>query len=169
MYADWGIDYLKYDKCQGNLSGFAAMRDALRATSRPIFYSINPGDGSGCPPDTCSINLPTIANMWRIGFDIGPNWSSVTRLIDEDAKLFSFAGPGHWNDADMLEVGNGGMTPTEYRSHFSLWAMMASPLMAGNDVAHQRGNRVDDPVADLVVHSARRCPCGANQPVDDLV
>ncbi len=132
-FASWGIDYLKYDKCQGNLSGFAVMRDALRATNRPIFYSINPGDGTGCPPNTCSINLPTIANMWRIGFDIGPNWSSVTSLIDQDAKLYSFAGPGHWNDPDMMEVGNG-LTDIEGRAHFSMWAMLAAPLIAGNDL-----------------------------------
>src|SRR5450432_916247 len=95
-FASWGIDYLKYDKCQGPLSGFAPMGNALRATGRAIFYGINPGDGTGCPPNSCSIKLPMIANMWRIGFDIAGNWSSVTGLIDQDANLFSFAGPGHW-------------------------------------------------------------------------
>ena len=60
----------------------------------------------------------------------------VSDIVDLNEPLWPYAGPGHWNDADMLEVGNGGMTPTEYRAHFSLWAMMASPLMAGNDVAH---------------------------------
>jgi alpha-galactosidase len=132
-FAAWGIDYLKYDKCQGQLNAFAVMRDALRATGRPIFYSINPGDGNGCPPDTCSIKLPTMANMWRIGFDIGANWSSVTRLIDQNAKLYSYAGPGHWNDPDMLEVGNG-LNDNEGRAHFSMWAIMAAPLIAGNDL-----------------------------------
>jgi alpha-galactosidase len=132
-FASWGIDYLKYDKCQGPISAFATMRDAVRATGREIFYSINPGDGSGCPPDTCSINLPTIANMWRIGFDIGPNWAAVTRLIDENANLSSYAGPGHWNDPDMMEVGNG-LNDTEGRAHFSMWAIMAAPLIAGNDL-----------------------------------
>jgi alpha-galactosidase len=132
-FASWGIDYLKYDKCQGPLSGFATMRDALRASGRPIFYSINPGDGTGCPPNSCSITLPTIANMWRIGFDIAGNWSSVTGLIDQDANLFSFAGPGHWNDPDMMEVGNG-LSDTEGRAHFSMWAILAAPLIAGNDL-----------------------------------
>ena len=132
-FASWGIDYLKYDKCQGQLGAFSVMRDALRATGRPIFYSINPGDGTGCAPNTCSIDLPTIANMWRIGFDIGPNWSSVVRLIDENAELYSFVGPGHWNDPDMMEVGNG-LNDTEGRAHFSMWAVMAAPLIAGNDL-----------------------------------
>jgi alpha-galactosidase len=132
-FASWGIDYLKYDKCQGPITAFTTMRDALRATGRPIFYSINPGDGSGCPPNSCSINLPTIANMWRIGFDISGNWASMTGLIDQDANLYSYAGPGHWNDPDMMEVGNG-LTDTEGRSHFSMWAMLAAPLIAGNDL-----------------------------------
>jgi alpha-galactosidase len=111
------------------------MRDALRASGRPIFYSINPGNGQNdlCPPNTCSLSLPTIANMWRIGFDIAGNWGSVIRLIDANAKLDSYAGPGHWNDPDMMEVGNG-LNDTEGRAHFSLWAIMAAPLIAGNDL-----------------------------------
>jgi alpha-galactosidase len=133
IFASWGVDYLKYDKCQGQLSAFAVMRDALRATGRPIFYSINPGDGTGCPPNTCSINLPTIANMWRIGFDINGSWASVVGLIDQNANLSAYAGPGHWNDPDMMEVGNG-LTDTEGRAHFSMWAIMAAPLIAGNDL-----------------------------------
>jgi alpha-galactosidase len=132
-FASWGIDYLKYDKCTGPLSGFAVMRDALRATGRPIFYSINPGDGTGCPPNSCSINLPTIANMWRIGFDINGSWASMIGLVDQDQNLSSYAGPGHWNDPDMMEIGNG-LTDTEGRSHFSMWAILAAPLVAGNDL-----------------------------------
>lgn len=132
-FASWGIDYLKYDKCQGPLSGFATMRDALKTAGRPIFYSINPGDGTGCPPNSCSINLPMTANMWRIGFDINGSWGSVTGLIDQDANLYSYAAPGHWNDPDMMEVGNG-LNDTEGRAHFSMWAMLAAPLIAGNDL-----------------------------------
>jgi alpha-galactosidase len=133
-FASWGIDYLKYDHCAApGLGGFATMRDALKATGRPIFYSINPGDGSGCPPNTCSINLLTIANMWRIGFDINASWSSMIGLVDQDANLFSYAGPGHWNDPDMMEVGNG-LNDTEGRTHFSMWAILAAPLIAGNDI-----------------------------------
>jgi alpha-galactosidase len=115
------------------------MRDALRATGRPIVYSINPGNGSGCPPtgpttSTCGLNLPSTANLWRVAFDINASWSSITGLIDQDAPLSAFAGPGHWNDADMLEVGNGSLTADENRSHFSMWAMLAAPLLAGNDL-----------------------------------
>ena len=134
-FASWGVDYLKYDLCAGQRSGFAVMRDALRATGRPIFYSINPGNQENdlCPPSKCTLNLPTVANMWRIGFDIGPWWDAVTRLLDQNANLSSYAGPGHWNDPDMMEVGNG-LNDTEGRAHFSLWAIMAAPLIAGNDL-----------------------------------
>jgi len=133
-FASWGIDYLKYDKCQGQLSAFAVMRDALKATGRPIVYSINPGDqGPYCTPTNCSIDLVKIANLWRIEFDISANWASVTRLIDANKKEYVGAGPGHWNDPDMLEVGNG-LNDTEGRAHFSMWAIMASPLITGNDL-----------------------------------
>jgi len=133
-FADWGVDYLKYDKCQGQLSAFAVMRDALEATGRPIFYSINPADqGPYCTPTSCSIDLVNIANMWRIEFDISANWDSVIRLIDANKDEYVGAGPGHWNDPDMLEVGNG-LNDTEGRSHFSMWAIMASPLITGNDL-----------------------------------
>jgi alpha-galactosidase len=132
-YASWGVDYLKYDKCTADLGGFAVMRDALRASGRPIFYSINPGDGSGCVPGKCSLDLPSIANMWRIGFDINASWSSVVGLIDQNAPLAQYAGPGHWNEPDMLEVGKLA-NETEDRAHFSMWAIMAAPLLAGNDI-----------------------------------
>jgi alpha-galactosidase len=132
-YASWGVDYLKYDKCTASLDGFAVMRDALRNTGRPIFYSINPGDGTGCVPGQCSIDLPKIANMWRIGFDINASWSSMVSLIDQNAPLSQYAGPGHWNDPDMLEVGKLA-NETEDRAHFSMWAIMAAPLLAGNDI-----------------------------------
>ena len=134
-YADWGVDYLKYDKCQGDLSRFAVMRDALAKTGRPIFYSINPGDqGPYCTPTSCSIDLVHIANMWRIEFDISANWDSVIRLIDKNKPEYVGAGPGHWNDPDMLEVGNG-LNDTEGRAHFSMWCIMAAPLITGNDLS----------------------------------
>jgi alpha-galactosidase len=132
-FASWGIDYLKYDKCTAPLSGFATMANALKAAGRPIFYSINPGDGSGCPPGNCSIDASKIANMWRIGFDINGSWSSMIGLVDLDANLYQYAGPGHWNDPDMMEVGNG-LNDTEGRTHFSMWAILAAPLIAGNDI-----------------------------------
>jgi alpha-galactosidase len=134
-WADWGVDYLKYDKCKGDLSRFAVMRDALKKTGRPIFYSINPGDqGPYCTPTSCSIDLVHIANMWRIEFDISANWDSVIRLIDKNKPEYVGAGPGHWNDPDMLEVGNG-LNDTEGRAHFGMWCIMAAPLITGNDLS----------------------------------
>ena len=91
--------------------------------------SAKPPDGSGC-----GLSLPSIANLWRIGFDINASWPSITGLIDQDAPLSRYAGPGHWNAPDMLEVGNGGLTADENKSHFSMWAMLGAPLLAGNDL-----------------------------------
>lgn len=138
-YASWGVDFLKYDDCGGPQSAFVTMRDALRATGRPIVYSINPYNGTICTPtglhtSTCGLDLSGLAHMWRIGTDIKATWGDITRLIDADASLSAYAGPGHWNDPDMLEVGNGSLTEDENRSHFSMWAMLAAPLIAGNDL-----------------------------------
>ena len=133
-FASWGVDYLKYDDCGGALTSFATMHDALVATGRPMFYSINPVYGAGsCVPPTCSVDELKVCNMWRIGFDINASWGSFTGLIDIDKPLAQYAGPGHWNDPDMLEVGRG-MSADEDRSHFGMWAMLAAPLIAGNDI-----------------------------------
>ncbi len=134
-FASWGVDFLKYDLCAGSRASITAMGNALRATGRPIVLSINPGNGPTDlqPPTAAGWNYGTIANMWRIGFDINASWASVLSLIDQDAPLARFASPGHWNDPDMLEVGKG-LTPDEDRSHFSMWAMLAAPLIAGNDI-----------------------------------
>ncbi|HEX7598304.1 MAG TPA: glycoside hydrolase family 27 protein [Polyangia bacterium] len=134
-FAAWGVDYLKYDFCNGQTSSFLKMHDALIATGRPIFYSINPVYGSGsCVPPNCSvIDEVKYTNMWRIGFDITNTWTSFTGLINTDQPLAQYAGPGHWNDPDMLEVGRG-MSADEDRSHFGMWAMLAAPLIAGNDI-----------------------------------
>jgi alpha-galactosidase len=117
------------------------MADALRQSGREIVFSI-------CEWGTAKPWLwaKNIGNLWRTTGDIFDSYSkkdakrdwahTLLEIVDLNEPLWPFAGPGHWNDADMLEVGNGGMTPTEYRSHFSLWAMMAAPLMAGNDIAH---------------------------------
>jgi alpha-galactosidase len=149
-FADWGIDYLKYDKCQGPMEAFAVMRDALRATGRPIFYSINPADqGPFCTPTSCpnrpddSFDLTEIANMWRIEMDIWDSWNEVLRLIDANKDEYIGAGPGHWNDPDMLEVGNPGLSDTESRAHFSMWAIMAAPLIAGNDVTRMSATTIE--------------------------
>ncbi|MGD0835736.1 MAG: glycoside hydrolase family 27 protein, partial [Polyangia bacterium] len=136
-FASWGVDYLKYDDCGGPLSGFQQMHTALVATGRPIFYSINPVYGAGSctplPSSNCSVPELQICNMWRINFDINASWGSFTGLIDDDEPLAPYAGPGHWNDPDMLEVGKG-MSEDEDRSHFGMWAMLAAPLIAGNDI-----------------------------------
>jgi len=134
-FASWGVDYLKYDHCNGGqMASFQKMHDALIATGRSIFYSINPVYGSGsCVPPTCSIDEAKLSNMWRIGFDITNTWASFTGLIDTDKPLAQYAGPGHWNDPDMLEVGRG-MSADEDRSHFAMWAILAAPLIAGNDI-----------------------------------
>jgi alpha-galactosidase len=134
-FAAWGVDYLKYDHCSGGqMASFQKMHDALIATGRPIFYSINPVYGAGsCVPPTCSVDEVKLTNMWRIGFDITNTWASFTGLIDTDKPLSQYAGPGHWNDPDMLEVGRG-MSADEDRSHMGMWAMLAAPLIAGNDI-----------------------------------
>ena len=135
-FASWGVDFLKYDLCGGQTSSFLKMHDDLIATGRPIFYSINPvyGAGSCVPPNCSAVDEVKYTNMWRIGFDITNTWASFTGLIDTDRPLAQYAGPGHWNDPDMLEVGRG-MSADEDRSHFGMWAMLAAPLIAGNDIA----------------------------------
>ncbi|WP_410608359.1 glycoside hydrolase family 27 protein [Amycolatopsis sp. lyj-109] len=147
QFAAWGVDYLKYDWCSptGTLdeqvAAFAKMRDALAATGRPIVYSINPNsvhDKTGPLR-----NWGDVANLWRTTEDITDRWDTgsdgssfmgVQNIVNVNAPLAPYARPGGFNDPDMLEVGNGGMTDTEQRSHFALWAMMAAPLIAGNDV-----------------------------------
>ncbi len=141
-FAEWGIDYLKYDLCAGQMQSFFVMRDALKATGRDIFYSINPANqGPFCTPLDCAnapanldFNVVEVANMWRIEMDIWDGWNEVLRCIDANKELYVGAGPGHWNDPDMLEVGNPGLSDTESRAHFSMWAIMASPLITGNDL-----------------------------------
>ncbi|MEV0199805.1 cellulose binding domain-containing protein [Nonomuraea sp. NPDC050691] len=147
QFAAWGVDYLKYDWCSPNgtiddqVRTFAKMRDALAATGRPIVYSINPN----------SIHAKTgpqrdwgdVANMWRTTEDITNKWDTgqtngypmgIQNIVNVTIPLASYARPGAFNDPDMMEVGRGGMTDTEMRSHFALWAIMAAPLMAGNDL-----------------------------------
>lgn len=143
QYARWGIDYLKYDWCNTtnvNAQGaYQLMRDALQAAGRPIFFSMCEwGD-----------NHPWrwakgIGDSWRIGPDIWCSFDStrvfptyiqcsVIDCINRNDSLRSYAGPGHWNDPDMLEVGNG-LSVNQDRAHFTMWCMMASPLILGNDV-----------------------------------
>ena len=132
-YADWGVDYLKYDNCMnGGISSkirYPRMRDALLKQDRQIFYSICQWGEE---------DIPTwgkdVGNSWRTTQDIADTWKSMINIIDQNNKWYEYAGPGGWNDPDMLEVGNGGMTTTEYRTHFSLWASSKAPLLIGCDV-----------------------------------
>ncbi|KAF7133540.1 hypothetical protein RHSIM_Rhsim09G0184800 [Rhododendron simsii] len=133
LFASWGVDYLKYDNCF-NLGikpqeRYPPMRDALNATGRPIFYSI-------CEwgVDDPALWAWKVGNSWRTTDDINDTWASVTTIADLNDKWAPYAGPGGWNDPDMLEVGNGGMTYHEYRAHFSIWALMKAPLLIGCDV-----------------------------------
>jgi len=133
QFADWGVDYLKYDNCN-NLgvdakSRYTTMRDALQATGRPIVYSICEW-GENKPWEWAS----DVGHLWRTTGDISDSWGSMLSLLKRNLPLAPYAGPGHWNDPDMLEVGNGGMTDTEYRSHFSMWSIMAAPLLIGSDL-----------------------------------
>jgi alpha-galactosidase len=136
LWASWGVDYLKYDNCNNQnvdaQTRYKAMRDALANTGRPIVYSICEWGRTG-PPKVWEWGAD-VGNLWRTTGDISDNWSSMISRVHADDDLAAFAGPGHWNDPDMLEVGNGGMTATEYRTHFSLWAVLAAPLLIGSDI-----------------------------------
>ncbi|WP_433335705.1 glycoside hydrolase family 27 protein [Spirillospora sp. CA-294931] len=150
QFAAWGVDYLKYDWCQtsptespdmwADFPGytqkqlaqvlFTRMSKELVATGRPIVYSL-----SAC----CEkVDFPEwageVSNLWRTSTDISDSWASMMFNFKQAAQYPDAAGPGAWNDPDMLEVGNGGMSDVEYRSHFSLWSVLAAPLIMGNDL-----------------------------------
>ena len=142
-YAGWGIDYVKYDWCDSKglsaVGAYTTMRDAIRSAGRPMLFSMCEW-GDNKPWEWAG----DIGHSWRTTADIYPCWDcelshdsfsrlGMMRIVDRQAGLRKYAGPGHWNDMDMLEVGNG-MTEDEDRAHFSLWAMLASPLILGNDL-----------------------------------
>ncbi|HEV2783721.1 MAG TPA: NPCBM/NEW2 domain-containing protein [Actinophytocola sp.] len=133
LWASWGIDYLKYDNCNNQgvdaRTRYTRMRDAIIATGRPMVYSIT--EWGQNQPWTWA---QPVGNLWRTTGDITDSFSSMLSIYRSNMPLAQFAGPGAWNDPDMLEVGNGGMTDTEYRTHFTLWAMMAAPLLIGTDL-----------------------------------
>ncbi|MEI8006099.1 MAG: glycoside hydrolase family 27 protein [Bacteroidota bacterium] len=140
-YASWGVDYLKYDWCnhgkQNAEASYTIMRDALYKAGRPVVYSICDW-GVSKPWEWAS----DIGHLWRSTediincFDCKNYWggNGVLQIIDLFTDIGQYTGPGHWNDADMLEVGNGVLTPSEERLHISMWSMFSSPLMAGNDL-----------------------------------
>ncbi|RYY77403.1 MAG: glycoside hydrolase family 27 protein [Gammaproteobacteria bacterium] len=148
-YASWDVDYVKYDWCDTKdinpKAAYTTMRDAIRNAGRPMLFSICEW-GDNKPWEWAT----DIGHSWRTTGDIDPcwncehshgSWSSwgVLRILDKQEGLRKYAGPGHWNDMDMMEVGNG-MTEAEDRSHFSLWAIMNSPLIAGNDLRGMSDN-----------------------------
>jgi len=153
LYASWGIDYLKYDLCSFipavmekqapndkpaqmrlMVAAYDKMSKALKATGRPIVLSL-------CQYGWDSVWewAPALGgNLWRTTGDIEPKWDRIYDLLEQQSGLAGYAGPGHWNDPDMLEVGNGKLSLAENRSHFSMWAMLAAPLLAGNDLPHMK-------------------------------
>ena len=150
MFASWGVDYLKYDLCSYRIimqqesggdvtkaeammrAAYEKMHQAILKTGRPMVFSM------------CQYGLGEVwtwgpqvgGNMWRTSNDINDTYERMMSIADRQSRLARYAGPGHWNDPDFLEVGNGGMTYEEQKTHFSLWALMAAPLMAGNDLTH---------------------------------
>ena len=132
-FAEWKVDFMKVDWCHTEgLRGrttYPKWAEAIKGSGRPMILSISewardrPWEWAG-----------SVGHMWRTTADIADTWDSITGIADGQVDLHPFAGPDRWNDPDMLEVGNGGMTDDEYRSHFSLWAILAAPLMAGNDL-----------------------------------
>ncbi len=133
-FAAWGIDYLKYDNCNNQLrpaiERYQAMGDALAATGRPIVFSICEW-GENKPWEWGRF---VGGQLWRTTGDIRDSWKSMLSILDKQIGLEKRSGPNAWNDPDMLEVGNGKMTNTEYIAHFSLWALLNAPLIAGNDL-----------------------------------
>jgi alpha-galactosidase len=150
LFASWGVDFLKYDLCSfrtimrqqsgGDVeksnalmkAAYEKMGRALAASGRPILYSLcQYGWG-----EVWQWGADAGGQMWRTSGDIADSYASMSLNGFGEAGLSSFAGPGRWNDPDILEVGNGGLSPVEERTHFSLWAMLAAPLIAGNDLTH---------------------------------
>ncbi|KAA0176253.1 hypothetical protein FNF27_02310 [Cafeteria roenbergensis] len=132
-YAAWDFDYVKVDNCNNNnippRQRYPVMRDALNTSGRAIFFSMC--EWGQQDPWLWAAN---VGNSWRTTGDISDSWSSMTSRLDLNEPLWPYAGPGGWNDPDMLEVGNGGMTTDEYTSHFTLWAASKAPMLIGCDV-----------------------------------
>ncbi len=141
-YSQWGFDYLKYDWCSASQiykneemqAVYQKMGDALRGgrdrPRRPMVFSL------------CQYGINDVwmwgtkvgGNLWRTTGDISDNWASMSKIGFTQFDIAPYIRPGHWNDPDMLEIGNGGMNADEYRTHMSLWSMLAAPLLAGNDL-----------------------------------
>jgi alpha-galactosidase len=142
LFASWGVDYVKLDWCRVPYRNYPSMSHqevsrmlakemgaAIATSGRAMVYDIN-----FLADDAPWMWGPNLANMWRTGLDSQDRWSSMVFNFTHNVQHYSHARPGGWNDPDMLEIGNGGMTATEYQSEFSLWAEMAAPLIAGTDL-----------------------------------
>jgi alpha-galactosidase len=165
QYAGWGVDYLKYDWCNTGKanaeSAYTTMRDALKTAARPIVFSL-------CEWGTSKPWLwaKDVGNLWRTTGDISDCWHceksdalGFVQIVDMQDGLETYAGPGHWNDPDMLEVGNGGMNATEYRAHFSFWCLLAAPLIAGNDLRNMTPE-IKEILTDKEVIAVNQDPLG---------
>jgi alpha-galactosidase len=135
-YAAWEIDFLKYDLCSlegkgDQVAAFRKMGEALKRTGRPILYSLCQYGMEGVWKWGRSVG----GNMWRTTDDIRDNYYSMIFFGFSQNGLENFAGPGAWNDPDMLEIGNKGMNEDESKTHMSLWSILAAPLLAGNDLS----------------------------------
>jgi alpha-galactosidase len=146
-FASWDVDYLKYDWCSGKSVPFSSfpgqshdqvaqtlytrMSNALKASGRAIVFSMCNGSDSSVHPSNWG---SAISNLWRTTPDINATWGSIFSNYTKNAVLYTKAGPGHWNDPDMLEIGNGTLTQTEEEAHLSLWAEMAAPLLIGTNL-----------------------------------
>ncbi len=145
-FAEWGVDYLKYDNCDpapgsNQEADYTRMSKALRNSGRDIVFSICAWEYKDW--------MPKIAHLWRTTFDIGPEWRStswyrgVYEIIDANNKYWEIAKPGHWNDPDMLEVDNNKLTYEEQKSQMTMWSIMAAPIMISSDV-RKMSNQVKD-------------------------
>src|SRR5258706_9501848 len=138
-FASWGVDYLIYDWCGADAiyptqaeqqAAYQKMGEALRASGREIVFGMSQNGAF----DVAQWGAKTGANVWRTGRDVEPTWQSISEAGFGQNGKEGFAGPGRWNDPGLLQIGNGAMAPDEYRTHLNLWAMLAAPLMLGNDV-----------------------------------
>jgi alpha-galactosidase len=165
LYASWGVDYLKYDWCNTGTADaretYKTMRDALYTAGRPIVFSLC--EWGGNQPWTWAQD---VGHLWRTTGDIADCWdcrrqwsTGFKNILDRQVGLEQYAGPGHWNDPDMMEVGNEGLSLAESRSHFTLWCMLAAPLMAGNDVRSMT-KEIRDILTDKEVIAIDQDPLG---------
>ena len=148
-FASWGVDYIKLDECidpivwwPWNWRPWTHFRDHCKTMSGEVAHTGRPMtiEISNWGLDRVWEWAPSVGQLWRTGFDIKPNWTSVMGILDNQIGREHYAGPGHWNDPDMLEVGVEPLSETESRAHFSLWAILAAPLIAGNDLRNMPEN-----------------------------